>query len=119
MDESDLGVVIEPTDLPDDVYPFELVDDLEGSGVRGSCAAFATRRDVTIEAREGLQQTFRSFYLQSVPTLAQNNFIYSNTHHNCASCSSALTSDPPRNEYTGRYISISKFLAILQSLKIC
>ena len=55
MDESDLGVVVEPTDLPDDVYPFELVDDLEGSGVRGSCAAFATRRDVTAEAREEFQ----------------------------------------------------------------
>ena len=53
VDENDLGVVIEPTDLPDDVYPFELVDDLEGSGVRGSCAAFATRRDVTTEARYG------------------------------------------------------------------
>ena len=51
VDESDLGVVIEPKDLPEDVYPFALVDDLESSGVRGSCADFATRKDVSVDAR--------------------------------------------------------------------
>ena len=51
VDESDLGVVIEPTDLPEDIYPFAMVDDLEGSGVRGSCADYATREDVTAEAK--------------------------------------------------------------------
>ena len=51
VDESDLGVVIEPSDLPEDIYPFALVDDSERSGARGSCADFATRKDVTADAR--------------------------------------------------------------------
>lgn len=43
--DGDLGIVIEPDDVPDDIYPFCLVDD-ELSGVKGSCWTYSKRKEV-------------------------------------------------------------------------
>lgn len=40
--DGDLGIVIEPDSLPEDIYPFCLVDDTEEE-VRGSCWTYRTR----------------------------------------------------------------------------
>ena len=50
MDE-DLGIVIEPDDLPEDIYPFCLVDTMDqgvglSQGVKGSCPTFHTRTKI-------------------------------------------------------------------------
>ena len=44
--DGDLGIVIEPESLPEDIYPFSLVDDTS-TGVRGSCQTYKTRRETT------------------------------------------------------------------------
>jgi hypothetical protein len=44
--DSELGIVTEPEDLPEDLYPFQLVDTSAeggGPGIKGSCASYATR----------------------------------------------------------------------------
>ena len=41
-------MVIEPDELPEDPYPFGLVD---RDGVKGSCATYDERVDVTEQAR--------------------------------------------------------------------
>jgi hypothetical protein len=44
--DSELGIVTEPEDLPEDLYPFHLVDTSAeggGPGIKGSCTSFATR----------------------------------------------------------------------------
>ena len=48
--DSELGMVIEPEDLPQDTYPFQLVDD-PALGVKGSCLQYHTRTDVTEEVK--------------------------------------------------------------------
>ena len=40
--DGDLGIVIEPESLPEDLHPFSLVDDQE-EGVKGSCMEYKTR----------------------------------------------------------------------------
>ena len=40
--DGDLGIVIEPESLPEDLHPFCLVDDQE-EGVKGSCMEYKTR----------------------------------------------------------------------------
>ena len=40
--DGDLGIVIEPESLPEDLHPFCLVDDQE-EGVKGSCIEYKTR----------------------------------------------------------------------------
>ena len=40
--DGDLGIVIEPESLPEDLHPFCLVDDQE-EGVKGSCLEYKTR----------------------------------------------------------------------------
>jgi len=43
--DGDLGIVIEPDDLPEDIYPFCLVDD-QLSAVKGSCWTYSTRKEM-------------------------------------------------------------------------
>ena len=40
--DGELGIVIEPEVLPEDIYPFSLVDDLD-NGIRGSCSSYKHR----------------------------------------------------------------------------
>lgn len=47
----DMGYVIEPDDVPEDIYPFSLVDEpaeLDGQngdfGIKGSCATYKKRK---------------------------------------------------------------------------
>ncbi len=40
--DGDLGIVIEPETLPEDLHPFRLVDDQE-EGIKGSCMEYQTR----------------------------------------------------------------------------
>ena len=40
--DGDLGIVIEPETLPEDLHPFCLVDDQE-EGIKGSCMEYQTR----------------------------------------------------------------------------
>ena len=44
--DGDLGIVIEPEDLPQDIYPYQLVTD-HPEGIKGSCSAFSSRREVS------------------------------------------------------------------------
>ncbi len=46
--DPDLGMVVEPEEVPEDPYPFSLVE--EGAE-KGSCSSYSTREDVTEEAR--------------------------------------------------------------------
>ena len=43
--DSDLGIVIEPDDLPEDIYPHHKVDDTL-SAVKGSCWTYKTRKEL-------------------------------------------------------------------------
>ncbi|XP_050686374.1 general transcription factor 3C polypeptide 1-like isoform X2 [Eriocheir sinensis] len=44
--DHELGIVLEPADIPADIYPFHLIEDTE-NGIRGSCATYHERIDVT------------------------------------------------------------------------
>ncbi|XP_066978990.1 LOW QUALITY PROTEIN: general transcription factor 3C polypeptide 1 [Macrobrachium rosenbergii] len=44
--DPELGIVLEPKDVPHDIYPFHPVDD-EKNGVRGSCKLYYERVDIT------------------------------------------------------------------------
>ena len=43
--DGELGIVVEPETLPEDIYPFSLVDDADNN-VRGSCSSYSTRTPV-------------------------------------------------------------------------
>ncbi len=42
--DGDLGIVTEPDVLPEDVYPFQLVD--EPCGIKGSCVSYNSRTKI-------------------------------------------------------------------------
>ena len=53
--DGDLGIVIEPENLPTDIYPYAKVEDEEdATGVRGSCSTFASRTDRSRDLNTGL-----------------------------------------------------------------
>lgn len=47
--DHELGIVLEPDNIPPDIYPFHNIDDTK-KGIRGSCATYHNRRDVTKKA---------------------------------------------------------------------
>ncbi|UYV78261.1 GTF3C1 [Cordylochernes scorpioides] len=48
--DSELGIVFEPETLPEDLYPIKVIDD---NGIRGSCATYLSRQNVTSCIRDG------------------------------------------------------------------
>ena len=53
--DGDLGIVIEPENLPTDIYPYAKVEDEEdATGVRGSCSTFSSRTDRSRDLNTGL-----------------------------------------------------------------
>ena len=46
--DGDLGIVIEPEVLPQDIYPYHLVVD-HPEGIKGSCSTFSSRKEVSGE----------------------------------------------------------------------
>ncbi len=50
--DSELGIVVEPEQLPPEIYPFSLVEEPGLEGIKGSCATFKTRREKTAEAKQ-------------------------------------------------------------------
>ena len=44
--DGDLGIVIEPDQLPEDVYPHHLVEDAD-LGVKGSCSSYKSRVEIS------------------------------------------------------------------------
>ena len=58
--DGDLGIVIEPETLPEDLHPFCLVDDQE-EGIKGSCMEYQTRsktKKCSMESLTSIQDTF-------------------------------------------------------------
>jgi len=49
--DGDLGIVIEPETLPEDIYPFSLVDDT-AAGIKGSCSSYTSRQKVSSDCRK-------------------------------------------------------------------
>lgn len=49
--DHELGNVIEPDVIPEDIYPFRVVDD-QARGIVGSCTAYDDRREITEKARQ-------------------------------------------------------------------
>lgn len=47
--DQELGIVLEPPEMPLDIYPFQPIDDTE-KGIRGSCATYNERTDITEKA---------------------------------------------------------------------
>ncbi|XP_067134932.1 general transcription factor 3C polypeptide 1 [Centruroides vittatus] len=45
----DIGIVFEPENVPDDIYPYKAIDEKD---VRGSCSTFTTRKNITSEIRD-------------------------------------------------------------------
>ncbi len=55
--DADTGIVVEPEVLPEDVYPFCLVEQGE---VKGSCASFHTRTKIGMNTIVVFWLTFRN-----------------------------------------------------------
>ena len=52
--DGDLGIVIEPENLPKDIYPYAKVEDedeVNATGVRGSCSTFTSRKELRRKLR--------------------------------------------------------------------
>lgn len=45
----DIGIVFEPENIPDDIYPYKAVDEKD---IRGSCTTFFTRKNITYIIRD-------------------------------------------------------------------
>ena len=47
--DHELGIVLEPENVPPEIYPFHPIDDSQ-KGVRGSCGTYHERKDITEQA---------------------------------------------------------------------
>lgn len=47
--DHELGIVLEPEIVPPEIYPFQPIDDTE-KGIRGSCATYHDRINITEQA---------------------------------------------------------------------
>lgn len=54
--DQELGDVIEPEIVPEDIYPFKVVDD-QVKGIVGSCCLYDDRREITERARQASLET--------------------------------------------------------------
>ncbi|XP_063842783.1 general transcription factor 3C polypeptide 1-like isoform X2 [Scylla paramamosain] len=69
--DHELGIVLEPENVPTEIYPFHPIDDAE-KGVRGSCATYHERTNVTEQASAmSLQEVEKTYGRQLVLVASQ------------------------------------------------